>query len=220
MHEWGLFLYMAWIDFPVLRRLWSINWPLVFFLCEICQQVCQNCNNFGWVRISYEITVNEYQQLILLICCRYKQRGLQFNTALDSRALRAVQYQAGRKVRRNDTVAQRRQIGSLDDSLDRGRPLPSSSTFSRGNEDTPSKSKLELGSKYIGLQFCRQEVYRMQLIFGLDFGKQLWWREITERANLLKGHIYVNLITLNGLSKCKNIITAAGTMYAVYPHGV
>ncbi|XP_042888918.1 uncharacterized protein LOC122264197 isoform X3 [Penaeus japonicus] len=75
---------------------------------------------------------------------KYKRRGLQFTSATDSRALRAIQYREGQRSRREDAITQRRQIGSLEDSVDEGRPNRSMN-FSILEEKPKKKSLEELG---------------------------------------------------------------------------
>lgn len=50
------------------------------------------------------------------VICRYKKRGLKFNNALDSRALRAVHNQQRQREQRNSVLNTRRQIGNIKDS--------------------------------------------------------------------------------------------------------
>ncbi|XP_042209164.1 uncharacterized protein LOC121857250 isoform X1 [Homarus americanus] len=76
---------------------------------------------------------------------RYKQRGLQFNSAIDSRALRAVQYQEGRRTRRYDAIAYRRQLDNLDRVVDTEESLRNTSVLSKQNfGNKPKKTKKEL----------------------------------------------------------------------------
>ncbi|XP_071530081.1 uncharacterized protein [Panulirus ornatus] len=77
---------------------------------------------------------------------RYKKRGLQFNSAVDSRALRAVQYQESRKSRRNDVISLRRQMDNLEDSLDKGGPSQSMAMLlHEADENRIRKTRKELG---------------------------------------------------------------------------
>ncbi|XP_069988015.1 enolase-phosphatase E1 isoform X2 [Penaeus vannamei] len=75
---------------------------------------------------------------------RYKRRGLQFTSATDSRALRAIQHRESQRSRRENAITQRRQIGSLEDSVDEGRPQRNMS-FSILEEMPKKKSLEELG---------------------------------------------------------------------------
>ncbi|XP_047497553.1 uncharacterized protein LOC125044720 isoform X2 [Penaeus chinensis] len=75
---------------------------------------------------------------------RYKRRGLQFTSATDSRALRAIQHRESQRSRRDNAITQRRQISSLEDSVDEGRQQRNMS-FSILEEMPKKKSLEELG---------------------------------------------------------------------------
>ncbi|XP_063590270.1 uncharacterized protein LOC134767153 [Penaeus indicus] len=75
---------------------------------------------------------------------RYKRRGLQFTSATDSRALRAIQHRESQRSRRDNAITQRRQIGSLEDSVDEGRHQRNMS-FSILEEMPKKKTLEELG---------------------------------------------------------------------------
>ncbi|XP_045597285.2 inner centromere protein isoform X2 [Procambarus clarkii] len=77
---------------------------------------------------------------------RYKQRGLQFNSTSDSRALRAVKYQEGWKAQRNNAITNRRQLENFNDSVDSIRPNNNQSIIKQDNlEEKVKKTKKELG---------------------------------------------------------------------------